>query len=626
MNSKPLTPKQAKQLRQATAWRQAGRWPEAAALYRDLLHKAPRHPPLLSGLGEILVKQGRCAEGLELLEQSVLLDPKQPEALFSRCMALVLLNRLEEAEACFAGLLALAPHHALAHNNRGNVLVALGRHDQALDSYRLAIAALPDYAEAHYNLGVAQLGLRRYSEALSGFDAAIALRPDYAQAYNNRGLALQGLQQPEAALASFRQAISNRAHYAEAHYNLGTLFLELKQFEAALDCFDAALALRANYAKASCNRGIALKNLRRLEDALACYDQALALAPDAAELHCNRGTALRDLLRLDEAQASYLHAISLAPEYAEAYWNLALLYLLRGDYQTGWRMYEWRWRALPGQPPRHFAQDLWLGDAEVAGRTVLIYPEQGLGDFMQFCRYAPLLAAKGAKVIIETPPALLTLLGSLAGDFSLVAQGEALPDFDLRIPLLSLPLAFATTLEDIPAGAPYLFADAAKREAWRQRLGIKTRPRVGLVWSGTPEHLNDHNRSLPCKLFQPLLGLPLEFHSLQKNLRAEDAEALAGFKQIYCHSDALADFADTAALIAELDLVISVDTSVAHLAGALAKPVYVLLPFRPDFRWGLLRPHSAWYPTATLFRQSAIGDWSGVIAALVETLKTRFAV
>jgi hypothetical protein len=265
---------------------------------------------------------------------------------------------------------------------------------------------------------------------------------------------------------------------------------------------------------------------------------------------------------------------------------------------------------------------LWLGHQTIVGKTLLIYAEQGLGDVIQFCRYATTVEALGAKVIVEVPAPLVPLISTLKGNFTIVEQGKPLPAFDLQCPVMSLPLAFKTSVATIPAEVPYLYADSGKQKVWQERLGNKTRIRVGLVWSGTKDHKNDHNRSIPLKLMKPLMRLPIEFHVLQKDIRSEDAVVLSQLKKMYSHQAELHDFSDTAALVQEMDLVISVDTSVAHLAGALAKSVWILLPFMPDYRWMLDRADSPWYPTATLVRQPAIGDWTSVILEITKRLET----
>ena len=385
--------------------------------------------------------------------------------------------------------------------------------------------------------------------------------------------------------------------------------------------FDRALAVQPELAEAFNNRGTALAGLRRFADAVLSYDRALALQPGVAEVLVNRGNAFLQMLDLSAALWDFEQAIVFNPEYSTAFWCKAVLKILLGDYLEGWRLFEWRWRDEQKQQLRVFSQPLWLGAECVAGKTVLVYPEQGLGDFIQFCRYVVLLVGAGARVVLEAPLALHALLESLPVEFCLLKVGDVVPVFDLQCPIMSLPLAFGTTLESIPAAVPYLAAEPGRQAFWQGRLGEKSALRVGLVWSGSAAHRNDFNRSIPLALFAPLLRLPFEFHAVQKEFRPEDAALLAELGNVHTHAACLGDFADTAALLSELDLVICVDTSVAHLAGAMGRPLWVLLPFLPDYRWLLGREDCPWYPTARLFRQPAFGDWASVVARVVEDLQ-----
>lgn len=385
----------------------------------------------------------------------------------------------------------------------------------------------------------------------------------------------------------------------------------------ALAGFDRALSLQADCIQAYCGRGEVLAEMGQYDEALASYDKALELAPDHAEACNGRGYILQALRHYPEALASYDRAVSITPDFAEAQFNKSRLKLLLGDYAEGWSLYEWRWRVPKNQVYfKSFQQPLWLGDGPISGKTILLHAEQGFGDVIQFVRYAPKVEALGARVLLGAHPALIPLLQSLPCAVTLGTRVEAFPAFDLHCPLGSLPLAFKTELDSIPADIPYLAAEPPRRAQWQQRLGVRHRPRIGLAWSGSPHHANDRNRSLSLDRLAPLLGLDFEFHSLQKEIRAGDRAALAAFGVVACHEGALRDFADTAALIAELDLVIAVDTAVAHLAGALGKPVWVLLPYSPDYRWLTGRRDSPWYPTARLFRQDRVGDWAGVIEAV----------
>ncbi len=345
-------------------------------------------------------------------------------------------------------------------------------------------------------------------------------------------------------------------------------------------------------------------------------------SPNSVDTFYNRGNVLKELNRPDDALASYGKAIALQPDHAEAHWNESLLRLLSGDFARGWSKYEWRWRSRAlAFRHRNFLQPLWLGADPIQGKTILLHGEQGLGDTIQFCRYAPLVAARGAQVILEVDESLRELVTGLAGVSRCVAKGDSLPEFDLHCPLLSLPLAFGTRLETIPATTPYLRAPARAVASWEARLAETNRPRIGMVWSGDARHKEDRNRSIGLRTLLPLLGVPATFVSLQRDVRAVDAQLLHERDDMLHFGGDLRSFSDTAALISHLDLVITVDTSVAHLAGALHRPVWILLPFIPDWRWLLDREDSPWYPTARLFRQAASREWQGAVGHLHDALR-----
>jgi Flp pilus assembly protein TadD len=355
------------------------------------------------------------------------------------------------------------------------------------------------------------------------------------------------------------------------------------------------------------------------EEALRLMDSAIAINPNNAAAYYNRGRAFHAMGRYNDALESYDRAIILKSDYVDPYYNKGLIKLLLGEYEQGWKLYEWRWKHVAQFKPRVLPNPLWLGEKPIAGKTIFLHAEQALGDTIQFCRYLPMLEAMGPKVIFEVHPSLLGLLSTLKGSFHLLAQGNPLPEFDFQCPLMSLPLAFKTSLNTIPASIPYLRADSEKRNTWKERLGEKVNPRIGLVWSGATYHKNDHNRSIALSLFAPLLHSQCDFHSIQKEYRPNDPAVLAA-NRVTSHAKALNDFTDTAALISEMDLIISVDTSVVHLAGALGKPVWILLPFVPDFRWLTGRKDSPWYPTARLFRQTTIGNWTNVLETMKDEL------
>jgi hypothetical protein len=371
-----------------------------------------------------------------------------------------------------------------------------------------------------------------------------------------------------------------------------------------------------------------LKDLKRYEEAMAAFERAIALRPEYAEAYANRGVAYMDQQRFVEALASYEKAIALKPDYAQAHFNAAHCRLLLGDFEHGWEENEWRWETAQARnSKRSFVQPLWTGREEIAGKTILLHAEQGLGDTIQFCRYARLVQARGARVLLQVQPSLKHLLSGLPGADIVLARGEPVPRFDLHCPLLSLPRAFGTRLTTIPQLIPPLSAPRDLVRIWESRLEPKTRPRVGIVWSGRSTHKNDHNRSMSLRALLGFLELPVQLVSLQKEVRAQDQSLLgANGVGIMHFGPSLTDFSETAALTSLMDLVISVDTSVAHLAASLGRPTWILLPFVPDWRWLLDREDSPWYASVHLFRQRSSGDWAGVVARVASALSQLAAV
>ena len=601
------------------------RFAEALASYDRALATQPDFAEALLNKGNTLQALKRFAEALASYDRALAARPDYVEALSNRGGALKELKRFTEALASYARALALWPDYPEALSNRGNILNELRQFTEALASYDRALVLRPHYAEALCNRAVALHGLKRFAEALASCDRALSLRPDLAEAHANRGNALQGLKRFEEALESYDRALVLRPDHAETHSNRGTAVHELKRFDEALASHERALVLQPDLAEAHYNHGNALHTLKRLDEALASYERALALRPDYVEALANRGVTLHEQKRFAEALASYDRALALRPDFADAHYNAALSLLLAGDLERGFEKYEWRWETEQlGGGKRNFSEPLWRGSNDIAGKTILLHAEQGFGDTIQFCRYAPRVASYGARVVLEVQEPLRGLIGTLPGALSVISRGERLPDFDAHCPLLSLPLAFGTQLMTIPSETPYLRASAQRVMRWGDRLGARRRPRIGLAWSGRPTHKNDHNRSIEFRGLLPLLEFDATFVSLQRQVRADDAALLQNHSDVLHFGAEFADFADTAALIANLDLVISVDTSVAHLAGALAKPVWVLLPFVPDWRWLLDREDSPWYASARLFRQDDTCAWDGVISRVRAALHHRF--
>jgi tetratricopeptide (TPR) repeat protein len=548
-------------------------------------------------------------------------------AVLERATALHRGGKLGGAETLYREVLAADAQQFDALHLLGVVRYQQGYNAEAEELIRAARAREPRNVSALSNHGIVLAELGRHADALACYDRALIIEPRHAGVLNNRGATLKQLGRHAEALACYDRAIAIAPDFADAVSNRGMLLDALERFEEALASFDQAIALDPAHARAHHNRGAILHRLDRFEEAAASFDRAIAASPAYANAFYHRGRALKELRRHDEALASYRQAIALDPDNAAAHWEAGLLALLGGDFVAGWQGYEWRFKVEEVASPRDFAQPQWRGDAPLAGRTILLHAEQGFGDTIQFVRYAPLVAARGAAVVLEVQQALISLLHGMTGVSRLVCRGEALPDFDLHCPLASLPLAFATTLDTIPAGASYLRPPAERIATWRTRFPSATppRPRVGLAWSGNPHHKNDRARSVAFEALAPLVAMPgIDFVSLQKNPRETDAEALRRCGNVTDIAAGLDDFADTAAAISLLDLVVTVDTAVAHLAGSLGKPVWILLPVAVDWRWLTDREDSPWYPTARLFRQASPGDWPSVIARVREELARTF--
>ena len=528
---------------------------------------------------------------------------------------------LAEAERHYRAVLDIDPRRAPALTNLGAVCLQTGRIADAIAWFDASLAVKPDQTNALGNRAGALRYLGRLDEALASCDAALAVDAAYADGHNTRGLLLTELGRPEEALVALDRAVALNPGHPAFWNNRGVALAALARQDEAADAFDRALSLAPGFADALSNRAAALRALGRLDEAQASCDQALALDPRHADAWVNRGCIFRDRGRNAEAMAAFEQALTVKPDHVEAAWSRALLQLVTGDYAAGWRGFELRWKrpellayaSGPGAP-------LWLGETPIAGRTLLLRSEQGLGDSIQMLRYVPRLAEAGVRVLLAVQPPLETMAAAVPGVDALVRAGDPLPPHDYQTPLMSLPLAMGTLADAIPWDGPYLAPPPGQAEAWAARLGPRRGLRVGLAWSGNPKHLNDRNRSLALAALEPLLDQDAAFVSLQKDHALADGARLAALGVAH-HAAFLHDLGDTAGLIAQMDLVIAVDTSVAHLAGAMGKPVWLLLPFAGDFRWGVEGETTPWYPSGRLFRQGAPGAWAGVIGRVGEALR-----
>lgn len=487
-----------------------------------------------------------------------------------------------------------------------------------------AFDRVPPRAVSVEQLNAQAVALLQQGQFQTGADLlsqSLAQNPRQSETYYNFGFALQRLGLLDSAIQAYGQTIALTPDDVDALMARGAVLASQQRFDEAAQDFAKAVKLAPQNADAWNNYGNALLELGREPEALTYYDKALALRPSFAQALFNKGKALAALERYAEAGVAYEAALARNPDYEEAKWHLSWVKLVLGDFAQGWKLFESRWTVAELGNLRRYPQlPQWLGQTPIAGKSLLLYHEQGLGDTLQFCRYVPLLQALGAQVSLAVQPALVSLLANQWPGVTVAESFADVSGFDWATPLMSLPLAVGTTLETVPAEVPYLRVPAPTVTEKQNR------PRVGLVWSGSTTHKNDKNRSMPLATLAPLLSLPVDWVCLQPELRETDLAWLKAHPEVSLQRPALPDFVTTAQIIAGLDLVISVDTSVAHLAGALGQPVWVLLPTGCDYRWLLERADSPWYPTARLFRQSRRGDWEGVISEAVVLLNKRKTV
>jgi tetratricopeptide (TPR) repeat protein len=559
----------------------AGLPTEAADLCQRALAIDPGHADSLCLMGEVCLHLGQFDQAVEWVARALRIAPK---AVYLSTLGTVLLRagRLEEALKAFEKAISIEPENAESWKNFGAVLIDLDHPDQAFLALQQALKLRPRYADAANLYGLALYKQQRYAEALEHFNLSLEVEPAQADALQVRALVLMNLNRLEEALADNRRSQLLNPLDADTHNNLGTILQKLGRYEETLAWYDCAAALRANFAPPLIGKAHSLIEIRRIDEAFASYAQCLA----------------RD------------------PRNPDARWGLALLQMLVGNFEAGWPGREARWD-LGLMPDPKLPQPLWLGDSAIEGKTILLYADEGVGDLFQFARYIPMLAALGARIIVAATGPARSLMSRMADVAQCIVKPiGAPPAYDLHCHVSSLPLAFKTTLATIPSAVPYLPRPAEDRiEEWERRLGAHDQFRVGLVWSGNAGHSNDHNRSMPLLELTGMLDLDAMFVSLQKDPRDRDRQVLVQTR-IVDMTQSLGDFDETAALISCLDLVISVDTSVAHLAGGLGCPVWILLPYTPDYRWMFDREDTPWYPTAKLFRQPQSRRWSEVLDRL----------
>ena len=611
----------------AAALTALGRREEALASYGEAVRRAPADAAAHADLGVALEASGRSRDALQCFARAVALDPNLVAAHHNLGILAARLGDHARALQSFDRTLALQPQDAALHNNRGNALKELGRLAEALQSYTVALGIEPGHRDTLHNRAVVHLLLGQHAEALRDYDALL-VRGDHAPDLIGRGIALIGLGRCEEALVPLERAIALAPGDCMAHAQRGVTLQRLGRLAEALASFDIALAIEPALPEVLNNRGVALFDLDRPEEAVTSFERALALRGAPADTYTNMGMALRALGRYREALESFARTLARKPDDSKATFASAFVRLALGDFKQGWPLYEVRLRDPElGTAPRTFVAPRWERPEELAGKRLLVYADQGLGDVIQFCRYLPSLAERGARVIFEVMPSLKALLRSLDG-VQLMSRGEPVPPVDYYCPLLSLPLALDTDEGTIPHAVPYLAAEPARVAKWKARLAELPGLRVGMAWQGNPtvERLVlARGRSMPLEALAALAGVPgVSLVSLQKGPGADQLAGCAfGDRVIDLGPDfdrGPDAFLDTAAVMASLDLVISTDTAIAHLAGALARPTWVALSAVPEWRWLLAREDSPWYPTMRLFRQPARGDWRTVASALAAAL------
>jgi tetratricopeptide (TPR) repeat protein len=623
MELNPIQPPIEQLMQQAGQLLGAGKLADAEQLLRQILQHDPNHADATHALGVIASLAGNPQAALQLVARANQLAPAVAEYAINLGDLFITANQPQQAELELKRALTLKPNHPHALMKLGMAVEAQNRIGEAENLYRRAIASAPNFAEAHCNLGDALLKQDRFADAIRQYDQAISLKPALAPAWANRGVARDKLGQRNEALADLRQALRIDPNLHSAIIYAGRVCYSLKSADEALRYFSLAAEKFSQSGEAQSGIGMTQLLLGDYDAAILACRRAIELFPELNDPYGNLALALSRRGEHAQALNAFDRAVALRPDRPIIRANRALVLLRLGDFEQGLREYELRLQTPDFQEIPRINSPRWDGRAELAGKTILLQFEQGLGDTIQFIRYAPLLSAHGAKVIVQAQEELHRLLRGVSGIQRIISRNEPTPPSDFHLPMLSLPFAMGTTLQSIPADIPYLGVDPALKQKWSDRLAPHARPRVGLCWQGKAEHVLDRDRSIPADLLAPLTHVEgVQYFSLQFSPHASkvpDALKLIDF------TAEASDFSESAALIANLDLVITVDTSITHLAGAIGQTVWTLLQFSPDFRWMLDREDSPWYPTMRLFRQTRFRDWPTVIDRVAAELGAQFA-
>jgi tetratricopeptide (TPR) repeat protein len=589
----------------------AGDSERAETVCREILRVSPNKAGVLHLLGMIFYEKMDYVAAKKYIERSLQIDPSEAHAYFNLANILREERSLDEAVLNYQKALRIDPDLSDAYYNLGIIFEEKGKISEAVACYENAVRIDPYDVDAYNNLGTVLLKAGRTDNAVTNYIKAARMKPDNARIYYNLGIAFYEKKQFDEAITNFQKALQLNPEFAAAYSDLGNSLKEKGLLDEAVHFYQKALQADPDRAETYYNLGIVLKEKGLFGQAIGAYQKALQLKPDSLDAYNNLGIAFQDNQQIEEAIASYKKALTIAPDDAVTHWNLSQALLLSGNFKDGWKEYEWRLRVKDFHRT-DFHRPLWDG-ADISGRTILLEAEQGFGDTIQFIRYAPMVSQSGARVIVGCPGELTSLLRNVEGVRQAISYGERLPEFDLYCPIPSLPFIFGTTSRSIPVKIPYINTNPLLVRRWRDRLKGDDSVKIGLVWAGREQ------RTFSLDLFSPLSMMKdAAFYSLQKGEAAIQAEK--GSMEIVDYTGELNDFSDTAAFIANLDLIITVDTAVAHLSGAIGKPVWTLLPPVPDWRWMLKREDSPWYPTMRLFRQHLTGDWGSVVRRVAEEL------
>jgi tetratricopeptide (TPR) repeat protein len=643
-------------LETASAEHRAGRLDSAQRIYEQILQYQPTHLDTLVAAARLNHQLGRVEHAIEYMRRAVAVAPDRTDILANLGMLQAMTERFDEALPTLRRALALNPKLPEVHNNLGNVLRQKGDLPGAIAAYQTALHHAPNYVDAQVNLGIALVSANdpqaaipvlqraagmapenidvrvnlgealrregRNAEAIPLFQAAMAKRPNEAEIPALLGQALIGVGDVRGAIEAYQRAVSLNPNHAEALSYMSVAYAIANDLDAAYQAAGRAVQIKPTSGEVQNNWGHILQKLGRADEAIAAYRESLKLTPHYPEPQNNIASTLWDTGKFEEALAEMHKASAMSPGHAAIDANLGMMMLTLGDFENGWRVYEARLEVIPGVLDKQTAKPRWDG-SDPAGKTIVLESEQGFGDSIQFARYVPMLAARGARVIVQCQPHLKRLLQTVAGVGQIVLADEPLPQFDAYARMLSLPGLFNTDLATIPASVPYVSADPLRVVEFRERLAAEPPGfKVGIAWAGNPVHGNDRDRSIAMQALAPLALVPgIRFFSLQKGEASRQAQLPLGDATVIDWTNDLTDFADTAALVQNLDLVISIDSAVAHLAGALAAKTWVLVQYVPDWRWLLNRTDSPWYPTMRLFRQSIKGSWNEPIAQMAEGLR-----